>query len=535
MRFIGPSLPADIDPSRVVPLMLDLVRKMEQHVEIKKKARLLVVGSRCEPSDTSNYAPTASANLIRFTTAYAALTGSKLYKLDVKSAFLQSARQLLEDTPEHELIVVRMSAQIADAVGLQPGYYYASPAVYGHEKAPQTWSRYAGNKIKNNMHMDNSVDPCLFTRVLSDGFVEAIALFVDDSLANSTLLVEEMSALFPCTYQELTVDRPFIFLCMRFCKYADGSITIDLDDYVVKMLERYNMTEVKSVTTSLQPGTVFTEASDFDLVDDATKLRYQEMLGSVGFSKEFARPDTVSAYHQLSKFAHRPGVQHVDGIRHLFKYLNGARSRRLRYRPDGGGLYMYCDASYATDPDTRKSVSGVVVMLAGASVLWIGAKQPLVATSSTHAEIQAYTLGAKENQMELKYAATFRINATIPPAPTSELYSSFHTVPRMQLVPVDRVPVGEWKMPPTVMYVDSQPAIRSCVEHCITKGNRHLSIMEMYVRECVLSTKTVQLAYCPTNLMVADAMTKVLPRAPQGEHMCVMFGARSIIDMVQAP
>ena len=148
--------------------------------------------------------------------------------------------------------------------------------------------------------------------------------------------------------------------------------------------------------TALPPGTVYTAASEFDAVDDATTLQFQTMLGSASYCKEMSRPDVVSAVHQLAKVAHRPGREHVDGMRHLFKYFNGARSRRLRYRPDGGGLYMYCDASFATDTDTRKSVSGVVVLLAGAAVLWIGAKQPLISTSSTHAEIQAYTLGAKE-------------------------------------------------------------------------------------------------------------------------------------------
>ena len=216
MRYIGLELPSHIDRRRVVPLMLDMLRKMEGAKEIKKKVRLLIVGSRCKSTFSSNYAPTASGNLIRFLTAYAALTKSGLYKLDVKSAFLQSARQLLESTPEDELLVVYLSEQIAAAVDLQPGYYFCSPAVYGHEKAPQVWNRYASGKIITKLQMDNSVDPCLFTRVRPDGFVEAIALFVDDALTNSGLVAEQLSALFPCTHQELTLDKPFVFPVYAF-------------------------------------------------------------------------------------------------------------------------------------------------------------------------------------------------------------------------------------------------------------------------------------------------------------------------------
>lgn len=209
------------------------------------------------------------------------------------------------------------------------------------------------------------------------------------------------------------------------------------------MLRRYNMEDSKPVGTALPPGTVYAAASEFEVVDDATILQFQTMLGSASYCKEMSRPDVVSGIHQLAKVAHRPGRDHVEGMRHLLKYFNGARSRRLRYRPDGGGLYMYSDASLATDTDTRKSVSGIVVLLAGAAVLWVGAKQPLVSTSSAHAEIQSYTHGAKENAMQLKYAKVFRLNVNIPASPTSELYNPFAVMPRMKLVPLDSVPVDQ--------------------------------------------------------------------------------------------
>ena len=135
--------------------------------------------------------------------------------------------------------------------------------------------------------------------------------------------------------------------------------------------------------------------------------------------------------------------------------------------------------------------------------------------------------------MQLKYATVFRLNVNIPPSPTSELYNPFAVMPTMKLVPLDSVPADEWHMAPTIMYVDSQPAIRSCINQCVTKGNRHLSVMEMYIRECVITTKTVQLVFCPTNLMVADALTKILQRAAQAVHMVVVFGARNITEMVQ--
>jgi len=58
-------------------------------------------------------------------------------------------------------------------------------------------------------------------------------------------------------------------------------------------------------------------------------------------------------------------------------------------------LVAFADAAYATDTKTRHSVSGYVIVYAGATVAYKAKMQSTVATSSTEAEFIAAVYAAK--------------------------------------------------------------------------------------------------------------------------------------------
>jgi len=57
---------------------------------------------------------------------------------------------------------------------------------------------------------------------------------------------------------------------------------------------------------------------------------------------------------------------------------------------------MYCDADYAGDKETRRSTSGMIVMMNGGSISWSSRLQQLVALSSAESEIYAVADSVKE-------------------------------------------------------------------------------------------------------------------------------------------
>eukprot|EP00961_Rhodomonas_salina_P116973 1574527-Rhodomonas_salina.1 len=86
--------------------------------------------------------------------------------------------------------------------------------------------------------------------------------------------------------------------------------------------------------------------------------------------------------------------------RWILKYLAGTTEKGLTYEAQPTSranlLWGFADADHTGDPDTRRSVTGYVLMLAGAAVSWSSARQAAVALSSSEAEFYAASMCGSE-------------------------------------------------------------------------------------------------------------------------------------------
>src|SRR2546430_13080399 len=140
-------------------------------------------------------------------------------------------------------------------------------------------------------------------------------------------------------------------------------------------------------------------------------------------------------------------------------------------------LSGYCDADWAGDVDTRRSTTGYVFTLSDGAISWASRRQKTIALSSTEAEYMSTTEATKE-------ACWLR-----------------------QLL----ADIGRPQEQPTLIKCDSQGAIalvRNPVNHSRTK---HIDIKHHFVRD-KHADGTISFEYCPTSDMVADVLTKGLPR-----------------------
>jgi hypothetical protein len=153
------------------------------------------------------------------------------------------------------------------------------------------------------------------------------------------------------------------------------------------------------------------------------------------------------------------------------------------------GLVGYCDADWAGDLEDRRSTTGFVFMMGGGAISWSSKRQPTIALSTTKAKYMASTQATKEAIWMTKFMKELR-------------YTKEKKV--------------------MVIRCDNQGAIsltKNPTQHARTK---HIDVQHHFVQERVENGK-ITFEYCSTKDMVADVLTKALPRERHNK-LISMFG-----------
>ena len=78
---------------------------------------------------------------------------------------------------------------------------------------------------------------------------------------------------------------------------------------------------------------------------------------------------------------------HWNAVKRMSRCLKGTMDQRLKLNVSKNlDLKVYSDAEWATDPKDRKSVSGMVIYLGDACVMWKSRKLIGISSSSTEAQ-----------------------------------------------------------------------------------------------------------------------------------------------------
>ncbi|OWY95152.1 polyprotein, partial [Phytophthora megakarya] len=84
------------------------------------------------------------------------------------------------------------------------------------------------------------------------------------------------------------------------------------------------------------------------------------------------RPDVAYVVTQLSRFLDNPGLEHWRAAICVLRYLKTTRKFGIVYDRGSGGIKVeaYTDADWGSNIDDRRSVSGVLVMIGNAPVVF---------------------------------------------------------------------------------------------------------------------------------------------------------------------
>jgi len=100
-------------------------------------------------------------------------------------------------------------------------------------------------------------------------------------------------------------------------------------------------------------------------------MPYRKAIGSLMYLALTTQLDIAFAISIISCFAIRPGTEHWEAVKRVFRYLKGMRELWLTYGSLAGGerLQGYADADGSMVED-RHMISGYAFMLGGGTVSW---------------------------------------------------------------------------------------------------------------------------------------------------------------------
>lgn len=433
------------------------------------KARLVVKGcsqkSGVDYFDT--YSPVTKLTSVRCLLSIAAVHDLEIVQCDVTTAFLYG--WLDED------IYMRQPEGYDDQSGR---VCKLQKALYGLKQAPLQWNKRITAVLKQLELKAVSADPCVFIRE-RDGLY--FALYVDDGLciAKSSDVIEEFLTSLEKTFK-MTRGSAECFIGIEISRDRQArSIKLNQRGYLKKVLERFSMLDCNPAETPGSIDVVLRKNVDSNgNPKEPHKVPFRQLIGSLLFAAVATRADLAYNVNQLSQFLENPSEDHWRAAKRVLRYIKKTMDLGIVYKPceSPDTLIAYSDSSWASEIDSRKSITGVCLMLNGGIVSWRSKKQSLVADSTMYAEYIAAHACTREVVWFRRLLEGLRLQQTSA----------------------------------TVLYLDNAAAESLVVNPVHHERSKHVDIKFHYTRE-KFASREIRVEHIASMDQLADIFTKILP------------------------
>ncbi len=458
-------------PTGINPIPVKWVYKVKRdsagNIE-RFKARLVAKGFRQrEGIDYEEvFAPVSKFSTFRTLMAVVAAQDLELHHLDIKTAFLYGE---LEE-----------NVYIQQPKGYEEGgsklACHLHKAIYGLKQAPRVWHERLHRELELYGFKASTADPSLYV-YHGKKSKTYLLIYVDDILIASKTLdaVNNVKSSLMSTFEARDLGEAQHYLGIKITRDR-GSSTLWLSQELMttELVANYGLEHSKTKAVPLSPAIKLTKDEGEPL--DKEKYPYSQLVGSLMYLSVSTRPDIAYAVGALARYMSCPTSVHWLAAKGVLRYLAGTRDYCLIFSGSSLQLVGYCDADYAGDLDSRRSTTGYVFIMNGAAISWQSKRQPTIAASTTEAEYMAAAAAVKEALWLRKLLADFGLNIS--------------TVDIM---------------------ADNQSAIKLLRNPISSLRSKHIDIVHHFARERVMR-KEVAFVYTATDLMIADVMTKALPK-----------------------
>lgn len=447
------------------------------------KARFVAKGySQREGIDYGEtFSPTANMTSVRVLMQKAAQENLVLHQMDVKTAYLHAPidRDIYMEQPDgYEKVGNNLVCKL-------------QKSIYGLKQSGRNWNEILHKCLINDDFKQNPADHCVYTKESEQTGKVIIVIWVDDLIiaASNTQSLEQVKAMLSSRFKMKDLGKLKHFLGIDFSQ-TDECVTMSQQRYTERILKRFDMQDCRTRETPCE--------QKVEYIDDAPKMtdvtKYREAVGSLIYLATCTRPDLSFVVGKLSQHFANPTEENWVTVKHALRYLKGTTDKQLTFKKssDGLGLRAYSDADWGVDTSDRRSTSGYCVSMSkdGSLVSWKSKKQPTVALSTCEAEYMALALTIQECIY------------------LEQLLKGMDSYEYVQ----------------TVVHEDNQGTIALVKNPVCRQRCKHIDIKYHFIRSTIRDGK-MTLVYCPTDEMVADAMTKPVSKVKLRKFSAVIFGS----------
>lgn len=320
----------------------------------------------------------------------------------------------------------------------------------------------------------SNADPCVYYLGKGENLT-IIAVYVDNILVSSKSqhAIDQVEKKLTQHFKVKDLGEINYCLGIEFTRQEDA-VALVQKGYIYKVLKRFGMEQCNAVSTPMDTNVKLTS----EPTEEEQKLPYRELVGCLTYLALTTRPDISFAASRLGQFNDCFSEVHWKAAKRVLRYLKGTTDLGLVYRADLSPLMGFVDSDWGGCEVDRRSQSDFVFMLGGCPVSWESRKQRKVALSSTEAEYMALTESAKEAIYLKKFLEE----------------------------------LGLREVAKATMFCDNLGAIKLAENPVFHGRSKHIDIRHHFVWD-VMKNGTFSLKHMSTEEMVADFLTKGLPKA----------------------
>jgi hypothetical protein len=486
----------------------------------RRKARFVADGHKTETPAAMTYSSVVSRDSVRIALLIAALNDLDVMACDIQNAYLCADCR--------ERIWTRAGTEFGSEAGTP---MLVIKALYGLRSSGAAFRALLAETLVKLGYKPSYADPDVWMRpaVRPNGteYYEYVLCYVDDVLCISADPMKTMRGIqADFKLKDDKIAEPDVYLGATLTKMEiNGKMCWAMSP------EQYVKSAVKNVEETLAKrgrrltGKCVTPFScNYEpWMETSPELKadglqyFQELIGVLRWAVEIGRVDILLEVSLLSSYLASPREGHLEQALHIFGYLKEHPKRKLAFdpshpeiderrfrkcdwtefyrdaeeaipgnmpKPRGNSVTTHCfvDANHASDKETRRSQTGILLFVNTAPIIWYSKRQNSVEASTFGSEFTAM-----KNAIELIESLRYKL--------------------RMFGIPVEG---------PTNVFCDNEAVCKNTTKPESVLSKKHHSISYHRGREAV-AAGTIRVTKEGTLTNLSDIFTKTLPAPKRAE------------------